>query len=267
MSTLRLAVIGASGRMGRSLIRLIGSATDVRLVAAVTVAGDPALGQDAAQLGGLERPLGVKVTETLSATCDAAIEFTTPAACAAWAGRCAAASVPFVTGTTGLEPQHEDALAQAARRIPVVAAPNMSVGINLLLGLVRQAAARLGLAWDVEIVEAHHRRKVDAPSGTALALAEAVCAGRGQERSAALVHGRAGQVGPRPEGQVGMHAVRLGSVVGDHDVHFASESEIITLSHRAQSRDAFAAGAIRAAQWAVKQAPGRYTMQDVLGLK
>lgn len=267
MSALRLSVIGASGRMGRSLIRLIGGATDVQLAAVVTIAGDPALGQDAAQLGGLERPLGVKVTEDLPAQCDAVIEFTSPAACAAWAARCATAGIPFITGTTGLEPQHAEALTQAARRIPVVAAPNMSVGVNLLLGLVRQAAQRLGLAWDVEIVEAHHRRKVDAPSGTALALADAVCAGREQERSAALVHGRTGQVGPRPEGQLGMHAVRLGSVVGDHDVHFASESEILTLSHRAQSRDAFAAGAIRAAQWAVQQPPGRYTMQDVLGLK
>ncbi len=264
MSPLRVAVIGATGRMGRVLVRLCSADAGLRLVAAVTAPGDPLLGRDAGAVAGIDA-LQVPLTAELTTACDAVIEFAAPAATAAWVEWCATQDVPFVSGTTGLDAAQQAVLRAAAARIPVVWAPNMSIGVNLLLRLVADVAARLGEEWDIEIVEAHHRRKIDAPSGTADALLRSAAQARQRDVREVAVHGRQGQCGPRPAGEIGVHAVRGGSIIGEHQVHFISEAESVTLEHRAFSRDTFAAGALRAARWAHGRAPGLYSMQDVLG--
>lgn len=263
MSPLRVAICGCTGRMGQALLRLAAGDPAWQVVAAISVPGDPRLGQDAGRVAGLE-PLGVPVSAAVTAPCDVVIEFTTPAGCRAWCEWCAAAGVPLVSGTTGLDASQQAALGAAAARVPVVWSPNMSIGVNVLLELVAELAGRLGEEWDVEICEVHHRRKVDAPSGTARALLEAVCAARGRAPDDAAAHGRAGACGPRPAGQVGVHAVRMGAIVGEHRVHFASEHEALLLEHRALARDAFAAGALRAARWLHGRPAGLYSMRDVL---
>lgn len=263
MNTLRVAIAGATGRMGRGLIALAAADPTVQLVAATTTADDPLLGQDAGHVAWID-PLGVPITTEITTPCDVLIEFTLPPGCAAWARWCAAAGAALVSGTTGLDSAATAALDAAARTIPVVWAPNMSIGINLLLEAVADVARKLSLDWDVEISEIHHRRKVDAPSGTAQALAEAICAARGQDPEQTIVYGREGPCGPRPPGQVGMHALRMGAIVGEHEVHFTCEAESVTLRHRVFSRDTFCAGALRAARWLPGRPPGRYTMRDVL---
>jgi 4-hydroxy-tetrahydrodipicolinate reductase len=263
MTPLRLAVAGCTGRMGQALLRLARTEPDLQIVAALTIPNDPALGQDAGLTVGLDR-LGVSVTQHCEARCDAMIEFTLPAGCRVWAEWCADAGVPLVSGTTGLGEAGTAALRAAARHVPVVWAPNMSVGINLLLRLAAEATRQLGEAWDVEICETHHKHKVDAPSGTARALYEAVCAVREQDPLEAATYGRYGRCGPRPAGEIGIHALRLGDSIGEHEVHFATAGETLTLRHRAQSRDIFAAGTLRAARWVVGRGPGLYGMQDVL---
>ena len=239
MSVLRLGVAGATGRMGRALVRLAQGAPDVLLTAAVTVPGDALLGADAGLVAMGERiklPLTVEVPN--SATCDVLIEFTSPAGCAHWAAWCAAHRVALVSGTTGLSAEQQTELHAAAEKIPIVWAPNMSVGANLLIKLVAQVAARLGAEWDIEIVETHHRRKPDAPSGTALALLQAAATARGADPARDAVYGRHGQVGPCRAGEIGVHAV---------------------------SRDTFAAGALQAARWVAGRKPGLYAMNDVVG--
>ena len=263
MSPIRLAIAGGTGRMGRALIRLAGGDPAFRVVAAVTLADDPRRGQDAGLVAGIER-LEVALGTEVTGPCDTLIEFTTPAGCRAWADWCAARGVPLVSGTTGLEESDQARLRAAAERVPVVWAPNMSTGVNLMLGLVADLAAKLDTTWDVEICETHHRGKADAPSGTARALLEAVCAARRQRPEEVAVHGRSGLTGARPAGQVGMHALRMGAIVGEHQVHFTSDAESLTLRHRAFSRDAFAAGALRAARWLQGRIPGLYCMRDVL---
>lgn len=261
MNEIRIGVSGCCGRMGRAVVRLAAEDAALRVAAGVTVAGDPLLGQDVGTIAGV-KALGVAVAEKPGATPDVCVDFSTPAACARWAAWCAERGVALVSGTTGLGEAEQAALRNAAGRVAVVWAANMSVGVNLLLGLVEQAARALDAGWDVEIVEAHHRNKADAPSGTARALLGSVNAGRGEE--AALKHGRHGAHELRNAGEIGVHAVRMGGVVGDHDVHFASSGEVLTLSHRAGSRDIFAAGALRAAKWIVGKPAGLYSMQDVL---
>lgn len=263
MKPIRVAIIGCCGRMGQTLIRLAAADPAFRITAAVTVGDDPALGKDAGSVAGVDA-LGVPITEHCTTPCDAAIEFTLPDGCRVWAGWCAENAVALVSGTTGLQASELSALRTAAARIPVVWSPNMSVGVNLLLQLVTHAAGRLGETWDVEICETHHKHKVDAPSGTARALLEAVCEARRQDPRAAATSGRQGSCGPRRPGEIGIHALRLGSSIGEHEVHFAGPGEILTLRHRAQSREIFAAGALRAARWAVSQPPGLYHMRDVL---
>jgi 4-hydroxy-tetrahydrodipicolinate reductase len=249
--------------MGRTLIRLAAADPSFDIVAAATEPGDPALGRDAGSLAGLG-PLQVSVRDHVDTACDALVEFTLPTGCRAWATWCAENGVPLVSGTTGLEHVDREALAVAARRVPIVWSPNMSVGINLLLRLVTELAGVLGEGWDVEIAETHHRQKVDAPSGTARALLEAVSRARGGDPQVSGVFGRSGTCGPRTPGEIGVHALRLGDNVGEHEVHFAAAGEILTLRHRALSRDIFAAGALRAAQWVPGRAPGLYHMRDVL---
>lgn len=262
MNPVRLIVAGCCGRMGRAVVRLAAGLSHVRIVSALTEEGDPAIGQDAGAAAGT-RVIGVAVASTPPAG-DVLVDFTSPAGCAAWADWCAASGVALVSGTTGLSPEHQAALDRAAERSPVLWSPNMSIGVHLLARLVEEATRRLDSSWDIEVVEIHHRHKADAPSGTARMLLERICSARGSDPAAAATHGRHGERATRGPGEIGVHALRLGSVVGDHEVHFGGADETLTIAHHAASRDIFAAGALRAARWIAGRPPGRYTMQDVL---
>ncbi|HEY8040954.1 MAG TPA: 4-hydroxy-tetrahydrodipicolinate reductase [Polyangiaceae bacterium] len=260
---MRLAVVGASGRMGRAVVRL-AHAGGLPIVCAV---GASDVGRDVGELAGLG-PIGTAVVDGLDALAgaraDVVVDFSAPSATIALAAIAAAAGTAVVSGTTGLDDDARDALDGAAARVPVLWEPNMSVGVHVLARLVGEAAGALA-DWDVEIVETHHGAKVDAPSGTALRLADSVReARRARGDAARLVHGRQGQPGARAAGEIGMHALRGGDVVGDHAVHLMGGGERIELAHRATSRDVFAHGALRAARWIAGQPPGRYAMSDVL---
>lgn len=265
MKPLRLAVAGATGRTGRTVVQLAARDPAFTIAAAVAAPSDPQLGQDAGPVAGIT-PLSVAVTADIAVPCDVLIEFTLPAGCAAWAHWCAARAIPLVSGTTGLDQTQQATLHAAARRTAVLWAPNMSVGVNLLMTLVADLAHRLDTDWDVEICETHHRHKLDAPSGTARTLVDAVCAARHATAADKAIHGRSGTCGPRKPGEVGVHALRMGEFVGEHEVHFTSPTESLTLRHRAFARDAFAAGALRAARWLHGRPPGLYTMRDALSL-
>ncbi|HEX4506520.1 MAG TPA: 4-hydroxy-tetrahydrodipicolinate reductase [Alphaproteobacteria bacterium] len=266
--TARIAILGAGGRMGRALIRAISDTQGAALAAAVEYDGSPLIGQDAAILAGL--PAGkVAIGKDGAAGITAgnvAIEFSTPAATVKHARIAAKNGIAYVAGTTGMATCDEDVLREAAERIPVVYAANYSVGVTLLADLVRRTAGRLGPEFDIEIVEMHHRHKVDAPSGTALALGRAAAAGRGVTLDDVAVRGRDGVTGAREKGTIGFASLRGGDVPGDHTVIFAGDGERLELSHRASGRDIFARGALRAALWAIGKEPGLYNMRDVLGL-
>ena len=268
---MRIGIVGCAGRMGRANMReVLEAGGDVVLAGGVERPGHPALGQDLGVLAGLE-PVGRAAADDLDgllAASDAVIEFSTPAATVATAALAAArGSCAHVIGTTGLDGSQADALRGAARRIPVVWAPNMSLGVNLLLGLVEQVARALDPGgFDVEVVEMHHRHKVDAPSGTALALGRAAARGRGVDLDAAAVRARDGITGPRAAGQIGFATLRGGDVVGEHRVLFAGLGERLELAHVATDRRIYARGALRAATWAAARLPGLYGMADVLGL-
>lgn len=268
----KVLVIGAGGRMGLAIARLIAqrAVPGLELAGAVDRADSPLAGQDAGVAAGVG-PLGVVVggdlAAALAARPDVAVDFSSPAAAAATAAQVAAAGVPWVLGTTGLGAAEQAAIAQTAQTIPVVLSANMSLGVNLLYALVEQAARALrGRGYDCEIIERHHRRKKDAPSGTALYLGEAAAQGFGWDLKDVAIDGRTGIPGERPEKEIGFHAVRGGDVVGDHVVLFAADGECLELSHRATSRDTLARGALRAAAWLPGRAPGLYGMRDVLGL-
>ena len=261
----KLALFGASGRMGRAILKLAAADAELDVVAARAAAGDPHLGEDAGVLAGLG-PLGVAITELGPVEADVVIDFSSPAGTRAVAAACAEAGVPLVSGTTGLDAAAEAALDDLAARAPVVHAPNMSVGVTLLFHLAELATARIGEDFDAEIVEMHHRHKVDAPSGTAVRLAEHVARARGLDPAKAVVHGRSGQVGARAEDEVGVFALRGGGVIGEHTLYLTSEGERLELTHRAMDRSIFARGALRAAKWIRGAEPGRYGMTDVLGL-
>jgi 4-hydroxy-tetrahydrodipicolinate reductase len=250
--------------MGRVLVRLAAADPAIRLVAAVTIPEDEAIGHDAGGPAGCVKPTGVRIVDHLSAECDVLVEFTNPAGCEAWTRYCGQHRVALVSGTTGIGQAQRAALRSAAEAAPVLWSANMSVGVNLLLHVAADVAARLGEGWDVEITEAHHRHKADAPSGTAKLLLESICRAQGRDPGTTAVHGRAGTPGPRKPGEIGVHALRMGEIVGDHEVCFASSGETISLAHRALSRDTFAAGALRAARWIIGRPPGLYSMQDVL---
>ncbi len=258
--------------MGLAIARLIAqrAVPGLELAGAVDRADSPLAGQDAGVAAGVG-PLGVVVggdlAAALAARPDVAVDFSSPAAAAATAAQVAAAGVPWVLGTTGLDAAAQAAIAQTAQTIPVVLSANMSLGVNLLYALVEQAARALrGRGYDCEIIERHHRRKKDAPSGTALYLGEAAAQGFGWDLKDVAIDGRTGIPGERPEKEIGFHAVRGGDVVGDHVVLFAADGECLELSHRATSRDTLARGALRAAAWLPGRAPGLYGMRDVLGL-
>lgn len=266
---MRIAVIGGAGRMGLSNCEAILEAADTELAGAVEGAGHPAIGSDIGRLLGRD-PLAIAVTadlEAVLADADVAIDFTTPAASAAHASIAARIGRPLVIGTTGLGATESATVAAASHKIAVVQAANMSRGVTLLQALVRQVAAALDEDFDVEIVEMHHNRKVDAPSGTALALGEAAAIGRGVDLETAARRARDGLTGPRQAGTIGFAVLRGGDVVGDHSVIFAGAGERIELSHRASDRQVFSRGAVAAARWVTRQAPGLYSMEDVLGLR
>jgi 4-hydroxy-tetrahydrodipicolinate reductase len=265
---MRLVVAGAAGRMGRMLIQAIAESPDAVLAGALERDGSSALGRDAGDLAGLAAT-GIPVTSdalTLLAQADGVVDFSTPGGSVAVAALAAQARVAHVIGTTGLSDSDRAAIGAAARHAPIVISGNMSLGVNLLAGLVAQAARALGDDWDVEIVETHHRMKVDAPSGTALMLGEAAAQGRGVDLAERAVRGRDGHTGARRTGDIGFASVRGGSVVGDHVVVLAGPHERIELVHRAEDRAIFAQGALRAALWARERKPGLYSMADVLGL-
>ncbi|WP_374393820.1 4-hydroxy-tetrahydrodipicolinate reductase [Tabrizicola sp.] len=263
-----LVVTGASGRMGQTLIRLAQASDKLRLVGCVERAGHPWIGRDVGEaMGGA--PLGVKVTDdALEAfsKAQAVVDFTAPAATVEFAALAAQARAVHVIGTTGLEPQHLARIEAAARHAVIIRAGNMSLGVNLLTRLTQKVAAALDADWDVEIVEAHHRMKVDAPSGTALMLGQAAAEGRGVSLDETKVSGRDGITGARPKGAIGFSAIRGGDIVGEHDVIFAGEGERIILRHMATDRAIFARGALRAAVWGQGRKPGQYDMMDVLGI-
>ncbi len=264
----KIVVIGAAGRVGQAIVRASRSAPGIQIVGAVDVAASPAIGSDSGQAAG-GKPNGVIISASLDAVAagaDALVDFSFHESAPRHAALAARLRKPLVIGTTGLTDSERAEVARASQSVPVVMAPNMSVGVNLLFSMARKAAAVLGLSYDVEIVEMHHRLKKDAPSGTALRLGECVADGRGQTFRDVVVHGRAGQVGERPVGEIGMHALRGGDTIGDHTVTFAIDGERIELTHKASSRDAFAIGALRAAEWIVGRPPRLYDMQDVLGL-
>ena len=267
MDTIKIAVAGAAGRMGTSIVRCARDLDEVQIAGAYERPGHPDIGKDAGDLSGIAA-LGLPVADTVAtcAGCDALIDFTFHTAAPDSARFAAENGLSLILGTTGLTDDEASSVREATASVPVVWAPNMGLGVNLLFALVRQAAAVVGLDYDAEIVETHHRHKQDAPSGTALRLAENLAAGRKQDLDTEACYGRHGIIGERPHGQIGIHSVRSGDVVGEHTVSFATDGERIELTHKASSRDIFAKGALRAALWAYGRAPGLYDMPDVLGL-
>jgi len=268
MTEMRLTVVGAAGRMGGALVRALSQIEGVRLSAAVERPGSPAIGQDSGILAGLQ-PNGVAVSDdalAAFAATDGVLDFTTPAATRHFSELAAQARIVHVIGTTGLGEDDVAAIRPAGRHARIVKSGNMSLGVNLLAALVRRAAAALDEDFDIEVLEMHHRNKVDAPSGTALLLGEAAAEGRGVTLSQHSVRSRDGITGERPRGDIGFATLRGGTVIGDHSVVFAGPLETITLSHHAQDRQIFARGAVKAALWARDRKPGFYTMDDVLGL-
>lgn len=268
MADIRMGVIGCAGRMGRMLVAEIAAAEGLALAGGLASPGSPSIGQDLGELAGIGRlgVVGGDDPEKLIRDSDVLIDFSRAAATAAHVAVAADLGKPIVVGTTGLSPEEESAVRAAAQRIAVLWAANTSLGINLLLGLVGQVAARLGPEWDIEIVEMHHRFKADAPSGTALALGQAAAAARGVELSAVADRGRDGLTGQRQAGHIGFAALRGGDAVGEHSVIFAAAGERLELTHRATNRGIYASGAVRAARWLIGKPPGLYGMKDVLGL-
>lgn len=264
-----LIVVGAAGRMGQALIRTIAEIDGVHLAGAIERTGSEALGRDAGELAGLGVN-GVLITDDalpVFAQAEGVLDFTAPAATLEFADLAAQARIVHVIGTTGMDESHEARLHAASRHARIVKSGNMSLGVNLLSVLVRQAARALEAAdWDIEVLEMHHRHKVDAPSGTALLLGEAAAEGREIALSEHSVRVRDGHTGPREAGSIGFATLRGGSVIGEHSVLLAGEGETVELTHRATDRSIFARGAVRAALWARSQKPGYYSMLDVLGL-
>ncbi len=265
---MKLVVVGAGGRMGQTLIRIIAGTPGAVLHAAVEREGSPLIGRDAGEAAGLGANGVIIGNDPLAAFlhADGVLDFTSPAATVEFAGLAAQARIVHVIGTTGCSAGDDEKIRAASRHARIVKSGNMSLGVNLLGVLVRQAAQALGPDWDIEVLEMHHRHKVDAPSGTALLLGEEAAKGRGIDLAEHSVRSRDGHTGPRPEGTIGFATLRGGSVIGEHSVIIAGEGEIVTLSHSAGDRTIFARGAVKAALWARDKKPGFYSMLDVLGL-
>ncbi|WP_378946251.1 4-hydroxy-tetrahydrodipicolinate reductase [Mesorhizobium sp. ANAO-SY3R2] len=269
MSEMGLVVVGAAGRMGQVLLRTVHAMEGVRVVGAIERSGSPYLGKDAGELAGIGI-INVPISDdplAAFAKADGVLDFTAPAATVEFAGYAAQARIAHIIGTTGCLPEHDAQIAAAARHATIVKSGNMSLGVNLLAVLVEKAAQALGPSdFDIEILEMHHRHKVDAPSGTALLLGEAAAEGRKIALADHSVRVRDGHTGVRETGAIGFAALRGGSVVGDHSVILAGSGERITMSHQAEDRSIFARGAVKAALWAHGRKPGLYSMRDVLGL-
>ncbi len=268
MARTKIGVVGCGGRMGRMLVAEIAATEGCAVAGGSEAPGSGHVNQDIGELAGIGRigiPIGEAVDKLIRDS-DVVLEFTSPAATAEHAALAAGLGKPMVIGTTGLSVAQGDIVREAARQIPIVWAPNMSLGVNVLLSVVEEVARRLGPDWDVEIMEMHHRGKVDAPSGTALALGRAAAAGRGVALEEVEQRGRDGITGPRRKGDIGFAALRGGDAVGDHHVIFAGAGERLELTHRTTARAVFAKGAVRAAQWVVGRPAGLYGLKEVLGL-
>jgi len=266
---MRVAIAGAAGRMGRTLVGIIAEDSDARLVAALERPESEFIAADVGELAGIGAN-GIRVTDDLRAVIDGfdvLIDFSSPEATVRNAGLCASRGLAVVIGTTGMSTAEVSELELAARGSPICMASNFSVGVTLCLKLAELAAKALGEEFDVEIIEAHHRHKVDAPSGTALSLGHAVAAALDRDLAKVAVHGREGRVGARSPSEIGFSVIRGGDIVGDHTVLFAGDGERVEISHRAGSRMAFARGAVRAARWLLGRQSGLYDMRDVLGFR
>ena len=268
MNATRIGVVGAGGRMGRMLIEAVLKGEGVVLGAAFDVPGSPAIGKNAGELVGL--PADVLITDDVAAglkQIDVLIDFTRPQGTLVHLELCRQAGVGMVIGTTGFEADGKAAIAAAARDIPVVFAPNMAVGVNVVFKLLDMAARIMNQGYDIEVVEAHHRMKIDAPSGTALRMGEVVAAALGRDLEECAIYGREGVTGERDPSTIGFATVRGGDIVGDHTVMFAADGERVEVTHKASSRATFANGAVRAAAWLRNQPVALYDMQDVLDLR
>ena len=267
--TIPIAIVGAAGRMGRMLVQAVHAETDMSLAAAVEHEDAPLVGADAGTVAGIGE-IGVAIGSSLDhalAVSDACIDFTLPGPTVAHVGTCRARRRTMVIGTTGLSSEQLAILEDAASDIAIVHAPNMSVGVNLCFKLLDIAARVLGDSVDIEIIEAHHRNKVDAPSGTAVRMGEIIAGALDRSLADCAVYGREGHTGVRDRKTIGFETIRAGDIVSEHTVMFAGDGERIELTHRGTSRANFAAGAVRALRWAVRQPPGLYDMQDILGLR
>ncbi|MBI1368035.1 MAG: 4-hydroxy-tetrahydrodipicolinate reductase [Planctomycetes bacterium] len=260
-----LAIAGAAGRMGQRLIALAAAMPQFHLAGAFEAPGNPAVGADSGLTAGI-KPNGVPITDGFHSPAAVVIDFTAPAATRALIARCVDRDVSMVIGTTGLTGEDHALIDEAAKTIAVLQAPNTSLGVNLLLSLVARTAQQLGDDYDIEILEAHHHHKKDAPSGTALAIAESICKATGKSMSGDLVMERVGHDCVRERGKITMQSLRMGDVVGEHTAFFAGVGERLELTHKASSRDTFARGALKAAAWLSGKPAGRYGMKDVLGL-
>ena len=268
MTDMRLAIAGAGGRMGRTLTRIVHETPGCEVAGGLEPKGSPLIGQDMGQLAGIG-DLGVTVSDNmleLALEIDGIIDFTIPAASVAISEIAAQARISHIIGTTGFSKDQEKAIEAAARHARIVKSGNMSLGVNLLASMIKRVASILDEDFDIEVVEMHHRHKIDAPSGTALLLGQAAADGRNVDLDEKAVKSRVGHTGERTPGDIGFATLRGGSVVGDHTVVFAGPDERIELGHRAQSRDIFANGAVKAALWSRDQNSGLYDMNDVLGL-
>ncbi|WP_377702270.1 4-hydroxy-tetrahydrodipicolinate reductase [Pseudoduganella sp. UC29_71] len=267
MTELNIAIAGASGRMGRMLIDAVQAAPDVRLAGALDRAGSPSLGQDAAAFSG--KPAGVAIESDLAqglAGADVLIDFTRPEGTLEHLAYCAEHGIKMVIGTTGFDEAGKAAIAEAAKKTAIVFAPNMSVGVNVTLKLLQLAAKNLNVGYDIEIIEAHHRHKVDAPSGTALKMGEVVADALGRDLKDCAVYAREGVTGPRDPSSIGFATIRGGDIIGDHTVLFAADGERIEISHKSSSRVSYANGSVRAALFLADKSVGLFDMNDVLSL-
>jgi len=268
MATLKIAIAGSAGRMGRALLEAVLQASDFKLAAALEQKGNPAVGKDAGELVG--SPCGVRIGDDVAKAiedCGVLIDFTRPDGALAHVAACRKQGVSMVIGTTGFSEAQKKEVAGAAREIAIVMSPNFSVGVNVAFRLLEVAARALGKGYDIEIVEAHHRHKVDAPSGTALRMGEVVAQALGRDLKKTAVYGREGVTGERADQTIGFATVRGGDIVGDHSVMFIGTGERLEITHRAASRATFAGGALRAARFVAQQKNGLYDMADVLGFK
>ncbi|MHC4292845.1 MAG: 4-hydroxy-tetrahydrodipicolinate reductase [Planctomycetota bacterium] len=262
----KLLIVGAAGRMGKRLVSVAAGSEKFEIVGAVDRKGLPEIGKDAGLVAGF-KTIKVELSSEYPPGADVAIDFSQSEAADATIEYCTSEKCPLIMGTTGLANEQKQKITNAASHIPVICGTNMSVGMNVLFEMVGKFAAMLGEDYDIEIIEQHHRFKKDAPSGSALTLAENICSATKRSFPDCLVHGREGKDALREKGSIGMHAVRAGDITGNHSVTFTTLGEKIELNHTAQSRDTFVLGALRAADWLVNREPGMYSMADVLGLK